>query len=186
MRRANGATLIELLIALGVAVTLAIAVWEMFISGRRGMARGEAKLDYLSDANIAFLTLQRDLHASVSDPEIVGGSVLVVRRFQIAPANAPMMTQVINYAREEASDPKDTALERRITSGASPEDERVKRLCRGSLQDFKVAMKDVNGVKALEVILVFKGVQDNEETRFRRLFTARNAVVDETWIPVKK
>lgn len=176
----------EVLIALAVAVLLAAVVWELFISGRRGMARGEAKLDYVADANLAFLTMQRDLHASVAEPEVVSEKVLVVRRYQLGAASSSITSQAITYAREEGADPRDSALERRITAGAGPEDEKVKRLCRGTLADFHVAAMNVNGTRAIEVILTFRGVQDNEDTRFRRLFTARNATPDDTWIPVKK
>lgn len=184
MRR--GATLLEVSIALGVAVILALGVWNLFISGRRGMVRGEAKLDYMAEANTAFLTLQRDLHASVQEPEVASERVLVVRRFQISQANSAVSTQTISYARSEGPEQRDTALERRITAGALPDEEREKRLCRGTLSDFRVAVKDVSGTRAIEVTLTFRGIQDNEDTRFRRLFTARNATPDDTWIPVKK
>lgn len=186
MRRARGTTLLEMGIALGVAVMLAFAVWELFISGRRGMARGEAKLDYMAEANTAFLTLQRDLHASIAEPEVAGDRVLVVRRYQVSQASSAVSTQSISYARTEGPDPRDTALDRRITAGVLPDEDRERRLCRGHLADFRVAVKDVSGTRAIEVTLAFRGVQDNEETRFRRLFTARNAMRDETWIPLKK
>lgn len=186
MRRDGGATLVEVSIALAVAVMLALGVWELFLSGRRGMARGEAKLDYMADANTAFLTLERDLHASIVEPEVVSDRVLVVRRFQVSQASSAVGTQSISYARTEGPDPRDTALERRITTGALPDEDRERRLCRGTLSDFHVAVRAVNGCRAVEVTLAFRGVQDNGETRFRRLFTARNATPDETWVPVKK
>ena len=185
MRR-SGATLLEVCIAIGVALIVCVVVWELFISGRRGMARGEAKLDYVAEAHIAFLTLQRDLHASIAEPEVVSDRVLVVRRNQLTQASSGVTTQAISYARSEGPDPMDNALERRITSGSLPDEDKEKRLCRGALSDFRCAVKDVGGARAIEIVLTFRGVQDNEDTRFRRLFTARRSEMDDTWIPIKK
>ena len=178
--------MIEVLIAVGVSVMLLVVAWDMFLSGKRGLVRGEAKLDYMAEANTTFLAIERDLHASVAEPELVSNRVLVVRRYQLGVASSGVATQAISYARAEGADPNDVALERRVTSGLLPDEEREKRLCRGTLSDFRVAVKELAGVRAVEVVLAFHGAQDTADTRFARLFVAGRPERDETWIPLKK
>lgn len=179
----SGATLVEVLLASGLALTLLFGVWELFLAGRRGLVRGEAKLDYMGDATTAFLWLQRDLHASCAEPELLPGGVLVVHRWQASAAMA-LTTQAIAYARTEGAGPGDVALERRVQSGARLDEEREKRLCRRTLATFGVVPKTIAQVRALEVTLTFKGPQDAEAVRFRRVIVPRVAENDETWIPV--
>lgn len=183
MRR--GATMIEVLMAAGLALVLLFVAWQMLLAGRRGMARGEAKLDYLADAHIAFLALQRDLHAGMAEPELLPGGVLQVRRWQVSAAGSGVTTQVVSYARTEGASAGDVSLERRVRSGALPEEDREKRFCRGTLVAFAASAKEVAGAKAIEVTLTFQGAQDSEATRFRRLFVPRATPKDESWIPVQ-
>jgi hypothetical protein len=184
MRRA--ATVVEVLLASGVALALLFGVWELFLAGRRGMVRGEAKLDYVADATGAFLWLQRDLHASCAEPEVLPGGVLVVHRWQVSAGTSALTTQSVTYAKSEGADQGDVALERRVRSGALPDEEREKRLCRRTLAAFDVAARAIAPVKGIEITLTFRGPQDAEAVRFRRVIVPRIAEKDETWIPVPR
>jgi len=183
--RARAVTILEVMVGAAIAVMLLVIVYDLFISSRRGMARGEAKLDYLTDAGVAFLVMQRDLHAATDQPEVLGDSVLRLRRRAVSQASDGVTSQVVSYTRIEGARAEDGGILRRIDAGAGPDDEREKLLCRGNLREFRVRAREVGGQRAYEIGLAFRAAQDAQVTRFTRLLVARNAVPDISWRPVR-
>ena len=176
--------MVEMMIAVAISLVVLWIVWDMFVSGRRGMARGEAKLEDLAESNTVFLLMKRDLHTSVAPPQIVGGRILVVQRYHASTADSSLTTQVVSYTRVEGLAPGDAYLLRRIDSGAAPDEDRERKLCSRTLKAFGVSTRDVAGQKAVEVELTFISPQDASETLFRRVFTPRQGDFDRTWRPL--
>jgi type II secretory pathway component PulJ len=172
-------TLLEVLIASAISLGLLIGVYEIFVAGSKGMARAESKLEYLSESNLAFLHLRRDLHTVLAPPPLKGTSGLRVYRWQTSVGTARLTSQVVLWKREEG--PAGPALVRRVEEGDVEGDERERRFGQGALQEFRIEKVMLSGRSAIRVRLTFKAANDAVATQFERTFFPQEAHVDRTW-----
>ncbi|MBI3893850.1 MAG: hypothetical protein HY303_20205 [Candidatus Wallbacteria bacterium] len=172
-------TLVEALLAFGVAFVLMVVLYTLLVSSRRGMVRGEGKLEYIGEANLLFQSLKMDVQALRKAPawnEAAKELKLDILRVERKPYRA--VPERVTYRLESG-----TIHRRADLTGAAAELEH-RRFGLDKLKAFKVTPGALRSAPNITVNLRFEIEADNAPTDFSKVLFLKNLLTDKTWNPL--
>lgn len=190
MKHKNAFSLVEVALALGLCVVLAGVVYEAMVSGSKGIARGEDKLEYAAEAGRLFKSLKLDADLLRLRDAAGPGSpawnpaaheltleIQVDRKVSAAgPSHDDPMT--VSYKLVGGS------IVRIVVNGAPPAEQNIQRsFGHGKVTAFDVGMKAFDDVAFCKVSLGFHAMADAPETvtEFSRIVVLQHVRTDRTW-----
>lgn len=179
-RSFHAVSLIEVLIAMAVSTVLIVVVYGVLVSGRKGMVRGEHKLDDVGETGRLFGFLEKDLHALRGGPPISGADGVTLDVWLISKDPHDVTTRTVTYGLEGGE------IVRTVDPASDDALGKEQRFGKGRVVEWTLGAADVRGHPGLRVEVTYEGEHDAARTVFARTFFFRNLERDETWIPLPR
>ncbi|MBI4867482.1 MAG: hypothetical protein HY816_11075 [Candidatus Wallbacteria bacterium] len=177
MRR--GFSLVEALLAFGVAVMLMAVLYTLLVSSRRGMVRGEGKLEYIGEANLLFQSLKLDVQALRKSPvwnAAAGELKLDILKVERNPYRSVPVR--VTYKREGGT------IHRRLETSGPAADKEHRKFGLDKLKAFDVKPGTLRSASNIHVSVRFEIEADNAPTDFAKVLFLKNLRTDKTWNPL--
>lgn len=169
-------TLVEALLAFGVTVMLMAVLYSLLVSSRRGMVRGEGKLEYIGEANLLFQSLKNDMQALEGEPAwIPGARRLELKIWEITRNPYSSVRRDVSYTLQAGT------IHRRV-AGLPDSDKSHRRFGQEKAQEWSVTDGELRKKQFRSVSVTFKLEVEPAPTVFTKVFFVRNLQNDKTWV----
>lgn len=176
MRRRRGFSLVEALLAFAVSVLLMAVLYTMLVSSRRGMVRGEGKLEYIGEANLLFQSLKGDLQALQSSPVWNAATKeLKLRVWKTRRNPHALVPETVSYRLENGT------IHRIPQAGTPSAELGQRRFGLDKVTGLQLSTGSVFGRPFLALTITFQAVNDAVSTEFVKSLFYHNLSLDATW-----